>query len=546
MPFTEERLYAVSFPPVRYEAKETRMALIPFTSHLIADTGISMGDEGKGRLIPEIIDELRHRTGEERPVSMVLKVNGGSNSGHTVGGLKLNLIPGGIADSSRPSLGIGAGVVADPLKFQWELAYLNKEGLADARERLLIDERALVSDLSHRLLDLAWEHYRSHILHNEPRGSTGRGITPAYADEVGQFQIHYAEFRGLKDDFAIKLRARADRAVRTIEHVCQVPAEEWPRLFETLTQAEKRANKATVEAGFLESDALDFHRFADAGGEPFRLNLDELVECYWSAGQELKKQIGDVREAVLEALAGDRYVIGEFGQSFWLDKRAGFPPNVTASHTFVPEFFQSASIPAQPVHNIGCCKAYDTKVGTHIFLTQMDDGHPLARKLKELEFGTSTGRQRMVGWFDAVEKGDALRYGGFQDMMLNKLDALSASGDWTGDELLLCTCYCGPDGAEVRHVPRNDHYRKQCTPVFERLPGWKEDISGVRSWNDLPAPARYYVARAFRSVLDVAGQLDAKEPANLRYIGVGPDPSQIIKDVPPTAELLELAGQGVR
>ena len=110
----------------------------------------------------------------------------------------------------------------------------------------------------------------------------------------------------------------------------------------------------------------------------------------------------------------------KFGQAYWLDKRHGFAPNVTASHTFTPEFFQSAGIPTQLIHNVGCCKAYDTKVGTHAFISEMERTS-LSARLRRIEYGATTGRQRMVGWYDA-EKGDALRYGGYQDLVLNKLD----------------------------------------------------------------------------------------------------------------------------
>ena len=136
--------------------------LTAFQSQLIADTGISTGDEGKGRVILEIINELREVTGRNDAVAAVMKVNGGSNSGHTVAGLKLNLLPGGVADEKVPHLPVGAGVVADPRKFLWESAYAELHGHV-AIKRLAIDERCLVSDLSHRLLDLAWEDYRVNI-----------------------------------------------------------------------------------------------------------------------------------------------------------------------------------------------------------------------------------------------------------------------------------------------------------------------------------------------------------------------------------------------
>ncbi len=515
--------------------------LSPFKSQLIADTGISTGDEGKGRLILEIAHELREATGREDCVAAVLKVNGGSNSGHTVAGLKLNLLPGGVPDASVSFLPVGSGVVADPRKFIWEMTYAEDAG-CPVMERLVIDERCQVSDLTHRLLDLAWEDYRTHVQRDEPRGSTGRGITPAYLDEVGQFQIHYSEFRGSKEVFAARLRARADRALRVIEHVCRVAPERWPGLFETLSTAEARAHRDLIDRKVLPASEFDFGRFMAPGGEPFRLDLDLLVETYWEAGQRLAARIADVRELVLRALDEGRYVIGEFGQAYWLDKRHGFPPNVTASHTFTPEFFQSAGIPAQPVHTLGCCKAYDTKVGTHVFISEIEHAHALAKKLRQLEFGATTGRQRMVGWFDAVEKGDALRYGGYDDLVLNKLDALSHSGDWTG-ELLVCVAYEDPGGNRIRHVPRDDAYRRTLRPVFQALPGWREDLSQVRTFLELPEEARRYVAWLLRSVIEVAnhGDQSATRRPNLRYIGVGPDPSQIIRDIPETGELLKLA-----
>jgi adenylosuccinate synthase len=251
-----------------------------------------------------------------------------------------------------------------------------------------------------------------------------------------------------------------------------------------------------------------------------------------------------VRELILGELAAGRTIIGEFGQAYWLDKRHGFSPNVTASHTYTPEFFESAGMPVQRIHTFGVAKAYDTKVGTHTFLTQMDDAHPLTARLKQLEFGTSTGRQRMVGWFDAVEKGDALRYGGYQDVMINKSDALTHSGEWRGD-LQICIAYEDATGRRYQHVPRNEAVRRTLRPVYTRHPGWSEDISLVRRFGDLPHNAQHYVAAMMRAIVDVAYAGGAR-PAddrlpNLRYLGVGPNPSQIIKDVPTTAELIAMA-----
>jgi len=512
--------------------------LTDFKSQIIADVGISMGDEGKGRLVYEIIDELKSRSGRKDIAAIVMKVNGGANSGHTAGGVKLNLLPAGVIENDVETLAVGAGVVADPRKFLWEGAPLEKRGYK-IFDRLLIDERAMVSDVGHRLLDLAWEDYRVNVLGDEPRGSTGRGITPSYADEVGQFQICYAEFLGKREDFERKISARLARACDTIKYVCKVSPETWASFFDKLTKAELRANAESINEGvFAESD-FDFKKYM--GENPFEINAKLVAEDYWNAGRRLASNIGDVREACLKAVSEGRYIVGEYGQSYWLDKRHGFAPNVTASHTGVPEFFQSAGIPLRAVHTLGCCKAYDTKVGTHVFLTRMDDAHPLAQKLKELEYGTSTGRQRMVGWFDAVEKGDALRYGGYDDIVINKLDALSYSGAWNGGELLVCTSYIAPDGTVYWGVPRNDSLRKTLRPRYAQLPGWSEDISKVRSFAALPENAKRYAAFCVKSVIEVASKNGLRNIPNLRYIGVGPMQSQIIRDIPSTDELLKLA-----
>jgi adenylosuccinate synthase len=150
----------------------------------------------------------------------------------------------------------------------------------------------------------------------------------------------------------------------------------------------------------------------------------------------------------------------------------------------------------------------------------------------------------MVGWYDAVEKGDTLRYGGFQDLMINKLDALTHSGDWQG-ELLVCTAYQDASGRRYGHVPRNEAVRRTLLPVYERYAGWTEDVSQVRHFADLPPAARRYVAGMVKALFDVA-YAGEKRPAtlpNLRYLGVGPLPSQIIKDVPAAEDLIALATQ---
>jgi len=514
------------------------MPLTNFKSQLIADIGISMGDEGKGRLVYEVIEELKASSKRDDIVAMVVKVNGGANSGHTAANVKLNLLPAGVIEKSVSCLAIGCGVVADPRKFIWEGKPLEAKGY-DIFGRLMIDERTLVSDVGHRLLDLAWENYRVNILKEESRGSTGRGITPSYLDEVGQFQIWYADFLANREIFASKMRAKLLRACDVIKYVCKVSEQDWNGFFDILTNAEMRANADALNDSTFDKNEFDFTIFK--GENPFELNIEKIIEIYWNAGQSIAKCIGDVREECIKIVENGQYIIGEFGQAYWLDKRHGFSPNVTASHTTVPEFFQSIAMPICPIHVLGCCKAYDTKVGTHVFLTQMDDEHPLTQKLKKLEFGTSTGRQRMVGWFDAVEKADALRYGGYDDLIINKLDALQCESSW-GD-LKICVAYkCEKTNQIYKNVPRSDAVRRSLVPVYKTLPSFTEDISQIRSFDKLPENAKLYVAFCYKVIVELAGRNNKlKNLPNLRYIGVGPMPSQIIKDIPSSETLLKLA-----
>lgn len=528
--------------------KETVVGLAPFKSDLIAVTGISTGDEGKGRTIPDAARILRAMTGRDDIVGMVFKVNGGANSGHTADGLKLNLFPAGAGDPLVPCLGIGRGVVADPLKFIWEgkaINALQKERVTDGASqdifrRLLIDHRTMVSDITHRILDKVQEAQRI-----VPRGSTGRGISPAYGDEVGQYVVHYGDFLGSYAAFEEKLVARIERAERLAASCSRVSGDRWRGFFEELTEAEKRAHKDALVMGAVSDGLLDLNQFC--GSEPFTFNKDAIVWAYWETGQVLRSRVGSIAEKIFECQREGKVVFGEFGQAYWLDKRHGFSPNVTASHTYVPEFFQSAEIPVQPIHNIGVCKGYDTKVGTHVFLTEIPETHSLGRALRQIEFGTTTGRQRMVGWYDAVEKGHVLRHGGFDEMAINKIDVLTLNDEllngWDGT-LKICYAYQLPSGEASLQMPVDDEVRKASVPLYKELPGWTVDISGVRTFADLPTQAQRYVATMYATTVIAAyGEKgwEGRELPPLRLIGVGPESSQVILDAPKPERLMLLA-----
>lgn len=515
-----------------------------FKSKLIAVPGIGTGDEGKGRTIPDVSQILRAQTGRPDIVGLVFKVNGGANSGHTVDGLKLNLLPGAVADPLVPTLGIGRGVVADPLKFHWEGKALEQHGYR-VFERLLIDTRAMLSDITHRILDKAQEAQR-----DVPRGSTGRGISPAYNDETGQYVVSYGDLLDGKDAFASKLRERIKRAEQHCRACSKVSPEQWRAFFDELTAAEQRANAASIESGCFVKEDFDLTRFC--GEEPFTFTTEAIVEAYWEAGAALRDYIGDIAQKVFECQRNDQFVLGEFGQAYWLDKRHGFSPNVTASHTFTPEFFESTNIPVQAIHVVGVCKAYDTKVGTHVFLTEVGDDHPLGKWLRTLEFGTTTNRQRMVGWFDAVEKGHVLRHGGFDDMVINKIDVLTVTdklrkSGWDGT-LQICYGYKLANGETTREMPSSDRDRKGATPIYLSCPGWDEDISNIRDFFELPTNAKRYVASVYAAtVLCAFGHEEwtNHELPRLRLIGVGPDSSQVILNAPSGARLMGLAEQSL-
>lgn len=505
------------------------------TPNITSVIGISMGDEGKGRVVHEILEEIHQQSGH--PAKCVMKVNGGANAGHTAAGLKLNLLPSGVGNPDVQNLVIGSGVVADPRKFLWEARPLEKKGI-EVLGRLAIDEKCLMTDISHRLLDLAWENYRINQLGEPNRGSTGRGITPAYNDETGQWQIFYQIFLGPKEIFSKKLKDRFERAINTIRYVCKVGEDDWFSFFDTLTEAELSANQTSIEEKIFPRSEFSFEKFMTK--EPYTLNFDGIEETYWKAGQELVTCIKDVRKILLNSTDKNQKVVAEFGQAFWLDKRHGFTPNVTASHTYGSEIFFSGGIPIQEINQVGCCKAYDTKVGTHHFITQIDHiRDPWGIKLAKLEFGTSTGRQRMVGWFDAVEKGNALRYGGFDEIVINKLDALTSEIS-TLNKIRICTSYKDENGETTYDVPRDESKRRKLQPVYEEFDTWETNLQNIKCFDSFPKEAKIFVSRMITSIIEVAygGNWEAKILPNIKFIGVGPDPKQIVTDIPSTMEFM--------
>ncbi len=512
--------------------------------------GLNTGDEGKGRVVPDLTRVLTVITGNAKNVGMVFKVNGGANSGHTVAGLKHNLIPGGITEKAVTTLGIGAGVVADPLKLDWEIRALRSKGF-DSTARLMIDPRAMVSDVSHRLLDLANEMYLTRV-NGVGRGSTGRGISPAFCDETSQRQIYFSLFQD-KDgffEFEEQIKARCELAERTIKDVYGLSVSEFDSLFEVLTSAEKRAHTYELDNGIVSRNEVDFSRYR---GSAFgKLSWKAIADDYWRVGVQYADKIEDLGEHAMRSLRQGDPVLAEHGQAYWLDKRRGFPPNVTASHTTPAEIYHSLGIATDyKISVVGCCKAYDTKVGTHRFLSQIEDQHPLGEMLKKIEFGTTTGRQRRVGWSDLVERGTAIRRIGSEHIALNKLDVLGYRDDWQpGAMLKLCIGYkFVSDVVEptrlLHLVPEQDRRRSQCSPVYVELPSWTEDITHIRSFAELPKAAQIYVAATYAGMITCASNNmhELSTIPHLSFLGVGPNPDEVILDAPNAHALFSLAAE---
>ncbi|MCB9029920.1 MAG: adenylosuccinate synthetase [Deltaproteobacteria bacterium] len=506
-----------------------------FHSPSICVVGASFGDEGKGRIVDDLLEMLRFHAGSENAVAVVLKANGGANSGHTANGHKLNLLPSGVVDEHVPHIALGRGVVADPLKLTWETKTLEAAGL-DVMGRLAIDPKTMLSTIIHRVLDKANEIYRTRQT-GQSRGSTGRGITPAFADETTQQQIFFGDLAGSYNDFYAKLSEKAQLAASICREVYGISNDEWFQIFEELTTAEQRANRQQIEEGTITAEELDFRSFC--GDEPFSFNLEPLARTYWKQGQKFLSNITDVSELILAAHSRGQFVISEHGQGYFLDRRHGFTPNVTASSTWVAGFFDSANIPCDSVYVVAVAKAYVTKVGTHLRLTQIPENHPLIAGLDER--GTTTGRDRQIDWFDAVEMGHVIRHGGVDEIAINKLDLLGC-----GASLQVCRAYRKPDGSIIQTVPPFDAERSQLEPIYVSCDGWEEDISSCRTFAELPAAAQRYIGTLYRYSIEAAypegGSILPWRLPTIGAIGVGPNRGELVSEVPSPDMLLELGG----
>lgn len=420
---------------------------------LVVIVGCQWGDEGKGK----VIDFLAH------DADLVARYQGGNNAGHTViaNGQKiiLHLIPSGILHPELKCL-IGNGVVIDPAALAQEIRMLEAAGVPDVRERLMVSETAHLIMPYHRKLDQMMEARRG----ANKIGTTGRGIGCAYADKVARQGVRM-----------LTLRDR-DRFTRKVEE------------FSPFYQ----------------------HLFESYGEEPW--TVEEVVEEVWKERDDLVPLLVDGVTVINDTLKNGGKVLAEGAQGVLLDVDFGTYPFVTSSNPSPGGVCTGLGISPRAVDKVvGVVKAYSTRVGAGPMVTELTD--ELGEKLRQWggEFGSTTGRARRCGWFDCVPLRRSLQIGGITNLALMKLDVLDHL-----DEIKVCTHYL-IDGQKVDLLPFGLETCDGVEPVYETFKGWKQPLSGCRSFDELPAEAKNYIA----ALEDFVG-------ARMDFISVGPDRKETI------------------
>ncbi|GAB3673370.1 adenylosuccinate synthase [Angustibacter aerolatus] len=414
--------------------------------------GAQWGDEGKGKAT----DVLGRR------VDHVVKFNGGNNAGHTVviGDEKyaLHLLPSGILTPGCTPV-IGNGVVIDLAVLFEELEGLQARGVDTSR--LVVSANAHVIPPYNRVLDKVTERF----LGSRRIGTTGRGIGPTYADKMNRVGIRVQD---LFDEGILRQKVEG-----ALDFKNQVLAKIYNR----------RA-----------------------------ITVDEVVEELLSHREALRPMVADTGLLLQEALGRGETVLLEAGQATLLDVDHGTYPFVTSSSATAGGACTGSGIPPTSIDRVvAILKAYTTRVGEGPFPTELlDDMGEHLRKTGH-EYGTTTGRPRRCGWFDAVIGRYAARVNGVTDFVITKLDTLSGL-----DTVPVCVAY-DVDGVRHDDMPMTQSDFHHAKPVYEELPGWWEDISHCRDFDELPANARRYVER----VEELVGQ-------RVSAIGVGPGRDEII------------------
>lgn len=419
--------------------------------------GTQWGDEGKGK----IIDILASRA------EVVVRSSGGNNAGHTVVHgdevYKLHLIPSGILYPKTLCL-IGSGVVIDPKVILGEIDGLQSRGIAC--DNLRIDARADIIMPWHISLDkLSEEEKQKRTKTNV--GTTGRGIGPCYMDK--------AERVGLR--------------------------------FYDLVHPEILKQKI-METGELKNKIIT----KVYEGAP--CDLDAVYNEYVAYGEKLKKYIDDASVITFEACKAGKKVLFEGAQATLLDIDFGTYPYVTSSHPIAGGACVGVGVGPTCIDEvIGVGKAYTTRVGNGPFPTELNEEIGEQIRTRGGEFGTTTGRPRRTGWFDAVIIRHAVRVNGLTALAINKFDVLADI-----PVLKVCTGYKMTDGTILKDFPVTLEELAKCEPIYEEIEGFTGDLSSCRTFEQLPEKCRAYITR-----------LEELCDCPIKIVGVGPGRDQILE-----------------
>ena len=395
----------------------------------VAVIGSQRGDEGKGK----IVDWLSSRA------DVVVRFQGGHNAGHTlvIDGkvYKLHLLPSGIVRQSKLSI-IGNGVVIDPWALLQEMANVREQGVEITPEKLMIAENAPLILPIHPVLDMALEAARG----NKAIGTTGRGIGPAYEDKIARRSIRMCD---LQDD---------------------------PVLKEKLESIMFHHNALLRGLGHEEMDAYEIYK--------------KLVDVR----DELLPFTGVTWKVLDEAREAGKKILFEGAQGMMLDVDHGTYPFVTSSNMASGQAATGSGMGPDAINTVlGITKAYTTRVGEGPFPTEQDNEVGEYLGTKGHEFGTTTGRKRRCGWFDAALVRQTVKVGGITGIALTKLDVLDGM-----EELKICVGY-EVNGEHFDYLPASQAAQAKAKPIYETMPGWSETTYGARTWGELPAAAVKYV-----------------------------------------------------
>ncbi|WP_291328042.1 adenylosuccinate synthase [Desulfovibrio sp. UCD-KL4C] len=417
--------------------------------------GTQWGDEGKGK----IVDMLAREAGA------IVRFQGGNNAGHTlvVAGEQciLHLIPSGILHPGKKCL-IGNGVVLDPEVFLEEIDGLSAKGIDVSPDRLMISKKTQIIMAYHKQIDNCRESFKS----DESKiGTTGRGIGPCYEDKMNRIGIRAADL--------------AD-----------------PELL-----------RAKIVDGLVEKNVL-FEKLFNA--EP--LDPEKVFQEILPVAERIKPYLGDVSSVIQDVNKDGGIVLFEGAQGIHLDIDHGTYPFVTSSNTVAGNAAAGAGCGPRCLERIvGILKAYTTRVGSGPFATELSDETGNTLQTNGHEFGATTGRKRRCGWIDLVIIRETARLCDLTEFALTKLDVLSGL-----KEIKLCVGY-EYRGEVISYPPQEQNGMAHVKPVYETMPGWDEDITGARTYEDLPEAAKKYI-----------GRIEEITSVKVGIVSVGPDREQTI------------------